>query len=167
MSQSYGGSYIDDGYLNIMLTGNQEECNKIIFDVFVYDNPCTKIVKYSYKQIMEEKDKIENAMANCSSKDNFENKDTELQSLMDSVKMVAYDDMNNSIVVSLTDNADDVSITVHSDSPTKIIESSNIEEQIDTFKKEISDSEIITFEVTDDEAEAVATNWRPGRGHIC
>ncbi len=162
LSQSYGGSYIDDdGYLNIMLTGNQEECNKIIFDMFAYDNPCTEIVKYSYKEIMAEKDKIDSSMEAYITEVNSGKMNAETQSLINSIQTVSYDDINNQIVVSLCNNTDSAAIAMQSDESQY---HTNMNDQIDTFKEKISDSDIISFDIVNDEIEMTATEWRPGRG---
>ncbi|MDE6124627.1 MAG: hypothetical protein K2G22_05285 [Eubacterium sp.] len=123
-SNSYAGLYFDSaGKLNILLTGQKKECNKFILDTFGYENPCKTIVKYSYKELTSEQEKIDNLISDNSKKDN--------DSVINSVTATALNVLDNNITVTLYTQ------TGESD-----------EELISKFKEEISDSEMIAFEFT-------------------
>ena len=116
--------YFDSsGKLNILLTGKKKECNKFILDTFGYENPCKTIVKYSYKELTSEQDKINNLVA-----DNI-NTQNKKDSVLNAVTSVSLNVLDNNISVTLY---------------TQTGETDN--ELISKFKDEISDSEMIAFE---------------------
>ncbi len=123
-AQNYAGMYFDSsGKLNILLTGKKKECNKFILDTFGYENPCKTIVKYSYKELTSEQDKINNLVT-----DNI-NTQNKKDSVLNAVTSVSLNVLDNNISVTLY---------------TQTGETDN--ELISKFKDEVSDSEMIAFE---------------------
>ena len=124
LAQNYAGMYFDSsGKLNILLTGKKKECNKFILDTFGYENPCKTIVKYSYKELTSEQDKINNLVT-----DNI-NTQNKKDSVLNAVTSVSLNVLDNNISVTLY---------------TQTGETDN--ELISKFKDEVSDSEMIAFE---------------------
>lgn len=125
-ANSYAGMYFDStGKLNILLTGKRKECNKFLLDTFGFENTCKTIVKYSYKELTSTQEKIEKLVAENNEKKNKKN------SVIDAITDTTLNVRDNNICVTLY---------TQTGAPD--------EELIAKFKKEVNDSEMITFEFT-------------------
>lgn len=128
----------------------------VVIAVFVYPNWYSKTdlalvgkPDENYSDIMREKDKIENKINEYSNqKPNSVNEKIVL--LIEAIQSVAYDDMNNNIVVTLFDETSRPGVV---DEELYLLENENndkVLEYINTFRNEISSSEMIVFAVSND-----------------
>lgn len=144
-AEYYGGAYVDSDKVIVYTTGDCLSLAEQYRQITGYDNIEVLSADYSYDQLYQLKKDITDRI--CQLRESDTPLETSIQTLLNSFCGVGIDERNNTVFVDLTDSEN---------------------QQIDTFKKYVSDSDKVVFNNEATKATASsATTWYSGEAiHI-